>query len=270
MARRAIRAFTDEPVPRVTRECVPATSARSPSGGNLQPWRTCVVTGAPLGNVRPGAPRPGPRGRTGVPDVSADLKSPYHERRSAAAARRFGAPLSAALSTGRRSRRPSRSWAAQGRRCVRERAGLRVGEEACATRPECGSGALYGPARGLPLPFSRRDGQSGAAAKRRREAWWVMRADGLAGGVGRVGRCWAAGRRTPCGSRRPPAAGRAARWPSTRCRGCGSPPPTPGGSSSSASSSTASSASWAGSSSSPSPCSSPSSSPRCCVPSPIS
>ncbi|MFI1363487.1 nitroreductase family protein [Streptomyces griseochromogenes] len=92
MARRAIRAFTDEPVPRVTRERVPATSARSPSGGNLQPWRTCVVTGAPLGNVRPGAPRPGPRGRTGVPDVSADLKSPYHERRSAAAARRFGAP----------------------------------------------------------------------------------------------------------------------------------------------------------------------------------
>lgn len=47
-ARRSIRDFLPRPVPGELIRKVLATAARSPSGGNLQPWHIDVVAGAPL------------------------------------------------------------------------------------------------------------------------------------------------------------------------------------------------------------------------------
>jgi len=45
-SRRSIRGFTDQPVPRDLIEHLLLVSARAPSGTNMQPWRSYVVTGA--------------------------------------------------------------------------------------------------------------------------------------------------------------------------------------------------------------------------------
>ena len=45
-SRRAVRGFTDQPVPREVLERVLSAAAWSPSGSNLQPWNIYVVTGA--------------------------------------------------------------------------------------------------------------------------------------------------------------------------------------------------------------------------------
>ncbi|WP_225094853.1 nitroreductase [Streptomyces sp. CoH27] len=94
-SRRAVRAFTDEPVPRAVLERVLTAAARSPSGGNLQPWHVYVLTGAPLAELKK---RAGERVTAGDPGderayemYPARLRSPYRERRSTAADRRFGA-----------------------------------------------------------------------------------------------------------------------------------------------------------------------------------
>src|SRR5215469_10640897 len=47
-SRRAVRAFTDRPVPREVLERVLAAAAWAPSGSNIQPWHVYVLTGAPL------------------------------------------------------------------------------------------------------------------------------------------------------------------------------------------------------------------------------
>ncbi|MGW7822213.1 nitroreductase [Streptomyces puniciscabiei] len=94
-SRRAVRAFTDEPVPRAVLERVLAAAARAPSGGNLQPWQVYVLTGAPLAELKK---RTGERAAAGDPGderqyrmYPPEPRSPYRERRSAAAAQRFGA-----------------------------------------------------------------------------------------------------------------------------------------------------------------------------------
>jgi nitroreductase len=94
-SRRAVRAFTDEPVPTGVLERVLAAAARSPSGGNLQPWNTYVVTGAPLAELKR---RTAVRLAAGDPGDEAEfemyppaLKSPYAERRAAAGAQRYAA-----------------------------------------------------------------------------------------------------------------------------------------------------------------------------------
>jgi len=46
--RRSIRAFLPTPVPRATIERILQVAARAPSGTNTQPWKTYVLTGAPL------------------------------------------------------------------------------------------------------------------------------------------------------------------------------------------------------------------------------
>lgn len=51
-SRRAVRAFTEEPVPREALERVVSAAAWSPSGSNLQPWNTYVVTGARLAELK--------------------------------------------------------------------------------------------------------------------------------------------------------------------------------------------------------------------------
>ena len=45
-SRRAVRGFTDQHVPREVLERVLSAAAWSPSGSNLQPWNSYVLTGA--------------------------------------------------------------------------------------------------------------------------------------------------------------------------------------------------------------------------------
>ena len=44
--------FTDEPVPREVLQRVLSAAAWSPSGSNLQPWNTYVLTGALLAELK--------------------------------------------------------------------------------------------------------------------------------------------------------------------------------------------------------------------------
>jgi nitroreductase len=50
--RRAVRGFTDEPVPIDLLKRVLEAAAWAPSGSNLQPWHTYVVTGEPLARLK--------------------------------------------------------------------------------------------------------------------------------------------------------------------------------------------------------------------------
>ncbi|MGW2225039.1 nitroreductase [Streptomyces formicae] len=94
-SRRAVRAFTDEPVPKETLERVLAAAARAPSSGNLQPWHVYVVTGGPLAELKKRATARARAGDPGdereYPMYPADLTSPYLDRFAAAAAQRYAA-----------------------------------------------------------------------------------------------------------------------------------------------------------------------------------
>lgn len=92
-SRRAVRGFTDEPVPRHVLERVLTAAARAPSGGNLQPWNIYVLAGASLAEVkkriaeRLAADDPGDERDFEM--YPPELKSPYRERRFAAAEQRY-------------------------------------------------------------------------------------------------------------------------------------------------------------------------------------
>ena len=93
-SRHSARAFTDRPVPREAICRVLSAAAWAPSGSNIQPWHTYVVTGASLVEIRKLA---GERVAAGdrcdereYEMYPADLKSPYSERKSAFGAQRYG------------------------------------------------------------------------------------------------------------------------------------------------------------------------------------
>ncbi|OXM64709.1 nitroreductase [Amycolatopsis vastitatis] len=93
-SRRAVRGFTDRPVPEETLRRVLSAAAQAPSGSNLQPWRSYVLTGAPLAELKK---RTGERLAAGDPwdepeyeQYPAALKSPYRERRAAFGEQRYG------------------------------------------------------------------------------------------------------------------------------------------------------------------------------------
>jgi nitroreductase len=94
-SRRAVRRFTDEPVPRDVLERVLTAAARTPSGGNLQPWNTFVLMGAPLDELKKRTARRVAAGEPGdereFEMYPRDLKTPYRERQIAAREQRFGA-----------------------------------------------------------------------------------------------------------------------------------------------------------------------------------
>ncbi|MEV6551325.1 nitroreductase [Streptomyces sp. NPDC051597] len=94
-SRRAVRAFSDEPVPRETLERVLTAATRAPSSGNLQPWRVYVVTGEPLAELKKHATSRALAGDPGdereYPMYPDELTSPYLDRFSAAAAQRYAA-----------------------------------------------------------------------------------------------------------------------------------------------------------------------------------
>jgi nitroreductase len=52
LARYSVRAFLERPVDRTLIEEMLGIAARSPSGGNLQPWHVDVLTGAPLDDLK--------------------------------------------------------------------------------------------------------------------------------------------------------------------------------------------------------------------------
>jgi nitroreductase len=94
-SRLAVRGFTDQPVPREALERVLSAARWSPSGSNLQPWHTYVLTGAPLAELKKLAD-----GRVAAGDPWDEreyemyppaLKSPYSERRSAFGKERYSA-----------------------------------------------------------------------------------------------------------------------------------------------------------------------------------
>ncbi|WP_220446652.1 nitroreductase [Nonomuraea deserti] len=94
-SRRAVRGFTDQPVPLEALKRVLSAAAWAPSGSNLQPWHVYVVTGEPLAEIKK---RAGERVATGDPWDEREyemyppaLKSPYRERRSAFGRERYGA-----------------------------------------------------------------------------------------------------------------------------------------------------------------------------------
>ncbi|SFG58244.1 nitroreductase [Streptomyces mirabilis] len=94
-SRRAVRGFTDRPVPREVLERVLSGAAWAPSGSNLQPWHVYVLTGRPLAELKK---RASERLAAGDPwdepeyeQYPPALKSPYRERRSAFGEQRYGA-----------------------------------------------------------------------------------------------------------------------------------------------------------------------------------
>jgi nitroreductase len=95
VSRRAVRGFTDKPVPKEVLQRVVSAAAWSPSGSNIQPWNIYVVTGAPLAELKKRAVE---RVAAGDPWDDREyemypqaLKSPYRERRSAFGKERYGA-----------------------------------------------------------------------------------------------------------------------------------------------------------------------------------
>lgn len=93
--RRAVRAFSDEPVPRAVLERVLAAATRAPSGGNLQPWRVFVTAGEPLAELKRRTTARAMAGDQGdepeYPMIPAGMPAEYRARYSAAAAQRYRA-----------------------------------------------------------------------------------------------------------------------------------------------------------------------------------
>jgi nitroreductase len=112
--RRAVRGFTDRPVPKEVLERVLSAAAWSPSGSNLQPWNIYVVTGAPLAKLKKRAAE-----RVAARDpwdereyemYPPELKSPYRERRSAFGHERYSALGVAREDWEARQRAASANW----------------------------------------------------------------------------------------------------------------------------------------------------------------
>jgi nitroreductase len=117
-SRRAVRAFTDRPVPREALERVLGGAAWAPSGSNLQPWNIFVVTGAPLADLKKRCAERLAAGDTwDEPEYEmypTALKSPYQERRAEFGRQRYGALGIARDDWEARHRAAADNWAAFG------------------------------------------------------------------------------------------------------------------------------------------------------------
>lgn len=113
-SRQSVRQFTDRRVDRAVLERVLDAATRAPSGGNLQPWHTYIVSVAPRDRLVEKVAARLAAGDVGdvpqYPIYPEGLKSPYRERRFAA-----GEQLYTALGIPRADRqarrnRFSRNW----------------------------------------------------------------------------------------------------------------------------------------------------------------
>ena len=86
-SRLSVRAFTDQPVAETTIRDLLAAASRSPSGGNLQPWKVYVLTGDALDRFKTTIAertRSEPMGRPPEYNIyPPKLTEPYRSRRSA-------------------------------------------------------------------------------------------------------------------------------------------------------------------------------------------
>ena len=117
-SRRAVRGFTDRPVPKAVLERVLTAASRTPSGSNMQPWNVYVVTGAPLAEIKKRcAERLAAGDAWDEPEYEqypVTLKSPYRERREAFGAVRYGALGIARHDVEARQRASAENWACFG------------------------------------------------------------------------------------------------------------------------------------------------------------
>ena len=94
-SRRAVRGFTDEPVSREVLERVLSATTWSPSGSNVQPWKSYVLTGPLLTQLKTYAVERVAHGdhwdEREYEMYPRALKPPYGERRSAFGKERYSA-----------------------------------------------------------------------------------------------------------------------------------------------------------------------------------
>lgn len=85
LARHSVRAFRDRPVDRPTVEALLAVAGRTPSGGNLQPWRVDILAGDALEALKAQVRErlaADPRGEgTEYPVYPPGLEEPWRSRR---------------------------------------------------------------------------------------------------------------------------------------------------------------------------------------------
>ena len=117
-SRRAVRGFTDRPVPREVLERVLSAAAWAPSGSNLQPWHAYVLTGGPLAELKKRAGERvaarGPWDEREYEMYPSALESPYRERRSAFGHERYSALGITGEDWEARQRAASANWQAFG------------------------------------------------------------------------------------------------------------------------------------------------------------
>lgn len=94
-SRRAVRAFTDQPVSIEVLDRVLSAAQRAPSGANLQPWINYLVTGVPLARLKKRIGKRVAEGDRGdereYQMYPRELGSPYGERRARSAEQRYTA-----------------------------------------------------------------------------------------------------------------------------------------------------------------------------------
>jgi nitroreductase len=98
LSRQSVRAFLPRPVPQALIEEMLGLAARAPSGGNLQPWRVDVLTGAPLAALIAEA-RASTPGEMELKVYPSPLPEPYRTHRY-----RSGEALYEAIGIGREDR----------------------------------------------------------------------------------------------------------------------------------------------------------------------
>jgi nitroreductase len=94
-SRRSVRGFLGRPVPAAVLARVLRAASRTPSGGNLQPWRAYLLSGPPLDDLKSRVRRRVAAGDSGdplpVPPYPAVLPAVYAGRLADMGERRYGA-----------------------------------------------------------------------------------------------------------------------------------------------------------------------------------
>jgi nitroreductase len=113
-SRRSVRGFLSRPVPPATLGRVLAAALRAPSGGNLQPWRVYLLSGARLDDLKSRVRRRVSAGDSGdplpVPPYPAVLPASYAQRLADMGERRYGAVGVARDDRNGRARVRARNW----------------------------------------------------------------------------------------------------------------------------------------------------------------
>lgn len=113
-SRRSVRGFLDRPVPRAVLTRVLSAALHAPSGGNLQPWHLCLLSGSHLEDLKSRVRRRIEAGDTGdllpVQPYPADLPAVYAQRLADMGERRYGALGIARGDIEGRARIRARNW----------------------------------------------------------------------------------------------------------------------------------------------------------------